>query len=174
MWRRLQFKNNMKAKILMLFVLLATNLCAQEFDLGKVLKKEKYSSIQLEKFISGHLHLTMKINGVEGRFILDTGAGATVIEKSIYEKFKLAVEDSGTKASGAGGTNLDLKQSAGNDVVIKGVKKKDITLYIMDLSHVNDAMEKMDIEPVDGVIGADLLKEYGMIIDYPNLMLYYK
>jgi hypothetical protein len=164
----------MKGKILIALLFVTTGLFAQDFDLGKILKKEKYSSIQLEKFISGHLHLNMKINGVEGRFILDTGAGATVIENTVYEKFKLNIEDSAIKGAGAGGTNMNLKQSAGNKVVIKGVKKSDVTLYVMDLSHVNDAMEKMDIEPVDGVIGADLLKEYGMIIDYPNLMLYYK
>ena len=36
---------------------------------------------------SGHLHLFGQLNGVDGNFVLDTGAGATVIEKKNKEKF---------------------------------------------------------------------------------------
>lgn len=164
----------MKSKVLILFLCLVSNAFAQEFDLGKVLKKEKYSSLQLEQFITGHLNLTMKVNGVEGRFILDTGAGGTVVEQEIYEKFDMIAEEVEGQATGAGGSGIKLQQAKGNKIEIKGVKKNDVTLYIMDLNHVNDALEKMGIEPVDGVIVADLLRIFGMIIDYPNLMLYYK
>lgn len=163
-----------KFRFLLLSLLITITATSQEFDLGKILKKEKYAQLQLEQFISGHLHLTMKINGVEGRFILDTGAGGTVIEKGIADKFKLAAQDTDGEASGAGGAGMSLQQATENKIEIKGVKKKDVTLYLMDLNHVNEALEKMGIDPVDGVIGADLLRLFGMIIDYPNLMLYYK
>ena len=40
----------------------------------KILKKNKYIKIKLKKIATNHLELKGKINGVKGRFILDTGA----------------------------------------------------------------------------------------------------
>ena len=34
---------------------------------------------------SGHLHIVGELNGIKGNFILDTGAGATVVEEKIKE-----------------------------------------------------------------------------------------
>lgn len=164
----------MRIGILAFYLLFTAFLFGQDFDLSKTLKKQGYSSIQLEQLISGHLFLKMKINGEEGGFILDTGAGGTVIDKSVYSKFRLINESSSELAAGAGGANMKLEVSKSNTVQIKGVKQKEVTLMIMNLDHVNTALEQMGIDPVDGVIGADLLKSFGMIIDYPMLMLYFK
>lgn len=55
---------------------------------------------------SGHLHLFSQLNGVDGNFVLDTGAGTTVIEKKNKEKFGMQTKATENKATGAGGTGM--------------------------------------------------------------------
>ncbi len=52
----------------------------QKFSLENYLTKDGYVRLEMKKIPSGHLHLFGQLNGVNGNFILDTGAGATVIE----------------------------------------------------------------------------------------------
>ena len=42
----------------------------------------------------------------------------------------------------------------------------DYTAVVLDLSHVNTSYKSMKMKPIDGVLGADILKTYRAIIDY--------
>ena len=43
---------------------------------------------------------------------------------------------------------------------------------LLDLSHVNDTLNSQGVEKIDGVIGADFLKENNAIIDYGQSKLF--
>lgn len=57
----------------------------ESFNLEQQLLKADYIKLQMEKMPSGHLHIVGELNGIKGNFILDTGAGATVIEEKNRE-----------------------------------------------------------------------------------------
>ena len=42
---------------------------------------------------------------------------------------------------------------------------------ILDLMHVNQSYEKLDLAPIDGVIGGDILTDYNAVIDYKKMEL---
>jgi tyrosine-protein phosphatase YwqE len=81
-------------------------------------------------------------------------------------------EDSDHKASGAGPTEIDTLISAENRVDIGKFKIKKTSLILIDLSHVNKALEKQEASPVKGIIGADILIKGKAIIDYNKKYLY--
>jgi predicted aspartyl protease len=98
---------------------------------------EGYSSIALTRLKTGHLTLKARINGVPGRFVLDTGAGRSVIESARREKFRLARLDRTTAvATGAGGS-VALRMSHGNRLQIGDYQDYGFTAYLMPLDQVN-------------------------------------
>jgi predicted aspartyl protease len=138
-----------------------------------LMKNNNYAKIPLNKLASGHLHLSAQVNGVKGKFILDTGAGATVVDNKLKNKFKITTEETDSSGAGAGG-EMSLQTSLNNSLVIGDLKISKFTLYAMNLDHINGAFTSMGLEEVDGVIGADVLTSNKGIIDYSNLILYLK
>ncbi|MDQ7916342.1 retropepsin-like aspartic protease [Mesonia sp. MT50] len=142
--------------------------------LRKLLKEKEYIRIKLKTTATNHLEVKAKINGVEGNFILDTGASSSCVGLDTAEYFKLFTEDSDVKAAGAGATDMLTQVSVKNELKIKGWKKKKISLVLFDLSHVNQALENHNADQVHGIIGADMLEKGKAVIDYKNKCLYLK
>ena len=118
--------------------------------------------------------IKVKINGVSGNFILDTGASNSCVGYESIERFELTSKKSKTKAAGAGGTGMKTQLSNNNSLQIGSWKNQDFSLVIFDLSHVNEALRQYKAKPVHGIIGADVLMEGKGIIDYYNHYLYLK
>jgi hypothetical protein len=140
----------------------------------KILKKNKYIKIKLKKIATNHLELKAKINGIKGRFILDTGASNSCVGLDRIEYFKLVAEESETKAAGAGATGMETQQSKNNTLEITKWKTKKCHLVLFDLSHVNTALTEHKAEEVHGIIGADILQKGKAFIDYNKNLLYLK
>lgn len=137
-------------------------------------EKYDYVKIPITKERSGHLRVSVKVNGVPGDFILDTGAGATIIEAGKKDKFNLKLaEGAAAQGAGAGGTQ-SLKKTTSNTLEIGGFVKNDFNIYVMNMDHVNKAMAAMKQNEADGIIGADVLGQNKAVIDYGNLILYLK
>ncbi len=140
----------------------------------KILKKNNYVTIKLKKIATNHLELKATINGIKGRFILDTGASNTCVGIDLVEHFKLTAEVSETKAAGAGAIDMETQQSKNNILKIGDWKTKKSHLILFDLSHVNSALEQHNAKKVDGIIGADVLQKGKAFIDYNKNILYLK
>ncbi len=133
-----------------------------------------YSSIALTRLKTGHLVLQARINGVPGRFVLDTGAGRSVIEATRQSKFKLGrVDRKLAVATGAGG-DVPLRMSHGNRLQIGRYVDYGFTAYLMPLDRVNLAFLRRGQEGIDGVIGGDVLRSGHAVIDYAGRRLYLK
>ncbi|GGF00743.1 retropepsin-like aspartic protease [Flavobacterium limi] len=143
-------------------------------NLHEVLKKEKYKKIKFKIIKTQHLLIKVKINGVSGNFILDTGASNSCVGYESIERFELVTKKSKTKAAGAGGTGMKTQISKNNSMQIGSWKNNDFGIVIFDLSHVNEALTQYKAKPVHGIIGADVLLEGKAIIDYYNHYLYLK
>ena len=59
-----------------------------------------------------------EINGIQGWFILDTGASSTCVGTDCASHFELNTKNSEIKASGAGATNMDTLVSHKNTLTI--------------------------------------------------------
>jgi len=141
-------------------------------SLKKLLEKKKYHKISLKKMVTNHLELTAEINGVKGRFILDTGASNSCVGLDMIEFFKLDAVESDTKAAGAGATDMETQQSENNTLKIGKWKTKKSHLVLFDLTHVNSALTQHNAEEVHGIIGADILEKGKAVIDYNKKDLY--
>lgn len=142
--------------------------------LKKILKKKKYIKIKLKKIETNHLELKAKINGVSGRFILDTGASNSCVGLNAIANFKLIAEESDTKAAGAGATNMETQLSKNNHLKIGCWEISNFHLILFDLSHVNTALTEYKVKKVDGIIGSDILQKGKAFIDYNTYLLYLK
>ncbi len=143
-------------------------------SLKKFLKKKKYFKIPLELTETNHFAVTAKINGTKGRFILDTGASNTCVSFDKIEFFKLTSKASEIKAAGAGATNMETLISTKNRIEIGKWKKKKLKIVVFDLVHVNEALVSHKAQPVDGIIGADVLIKGEAVIDYGKRCVYLK
>lgn len=141
----------------------------QEFLLNK-----GYTKIKLHLTKTNHFEIIAKINGQKGLFILDTGASSSCVGFEGADTFRLKTKDSDIKASGAGATDMTTQISTSNKLSIGQWKKKRVALILFNLVHVNTALTNHDSKPVDGIIGADILKKGKAVIDYQKKYLYLK
>lgn len=128
---------------------------------------------QVPLFLLGSQHLAVKgkINSVSVILLIDTGASNTCIDHSLKDELLLETEDYAVRGTGAGAADLQLWQSHNNSLQLRHFKKLNCSLLLMDLSVVNQAMRAHGLEPIHGVIGADLLVEHQAIIDYRELKM---
>lgn len=143
-------------------------------ELPAFLKAQKYKKIKFKFLKTQHLLIKVKVNGVTGNFILDTGASNTCIGFECIEKYSLEAKAHSNTAASASTTNMFTKIAKDNCLQIGSWKQLSITCILFDLSHVNEALSQQKIKPVDGIIGADVLLIGNAIIDYPNQYLYLK
>jgi len=141
-------------------------------DLKDFLIQQGYVRVKLKKTITNHFEIKAKINGIKGNFILDTGASKSCVGTEDIEFFNLMSEESEHKASGAGPSEIDTLVSSKNEINLGKFKIKKMSLILIDLSHINKALEKQEANPVKGIIGADILIKGKAIIDYNKKYLY--
>jgi|TARA_B110000967_G_scaffold121647_1_gene124230 hypothetical protein len=140
----------------------------------KILKKNKYIKIKLKKTKTNHLEVKAEINGIKGRFILDTGASNSCVGLDLIDYFKLDAKESDTKAAGAGATDMETQQSENNSLKVANWETNKCHLVLFDLSHVNTALMQHNTKKVQGIIGADILQKGKAFIDYNKSLLYLK
>ncbi len=141
-------------------------------SINKLLRKKGYFVADLKKTKTNHFEIKAVINGVKGRFILDTGASNSCVGLNEIERFNLITEASEHKAAGAGTTEIETQISSENKLKIGGFRIKKVSLVILDLEHINNALTKQEAKSVNGIIGADILEQGKAVIDYNKKKLY--
>ena len=109
--------------------------------LNKFLKSEGYSSVKLIFLKTKHYLIEAKVNSINGRFILDTGASNSCICTSLEDKFKVISEESKEKASSANSEMTHTKISKRNVIQI-GKWNSNASLITFDMSHINNALSQ--------------------------------
>ena len=143
-------------------------------QLRALLEQQKFHHIPLQKLATGHYKFQVKVNNKKGSFILDTGASTSCIGFKQANYFLLKGEVSEVKAAGAGAINMETEIARNNHVKIGEKALKNIDLILFNLTHVNEALSQVDEDAIDGIIGADLLKQCQAKIDYGRNCLYIK
>jgi len=115
-----------------------------------------------------HIKVIIKINGKEACMILDTGASRTVFDETRITSFVTdnVVEEQNRLSSGLGTNTMTSKKVAIEKLQLGEIEVTNYNGTVLDLVHVNQSYEKLDLTPVDGILGGDILNDYQAIIDY--------
>ena len=141
--------------------------------LNNFLKNKGYCSVNLIFLKTKHYLIKAKINGTNGEFILDSGASNSCVCITKEYKFKLETKISKISASSATSEISETSISKKNLVSISKWENT-IDLVIFDMSYINKTLKEKEIEFVDGIIGADLLKKSKAILDCNSNRIYLK
>lgn len=127
-------------------------------------------SIELIKVEEKGIHLLVEaiVNEMPARFIVDTGASQTVMDKERAQVFlgSMSVEESETKSKGLGTDSMQSFTTCLKSLQIGELKIVGQEIVLLDLSHVVNSYLELGLPAIDGVIGGDILLSHKSIIDY--------
>lgn len=137
-----------------------------------IMQAEGYDVVPLFKTRTGHVTVTLQVNGKPCVFLVDTGGGATLIDLSKKDRYQLSSQAVRDYAAGIGSAT-PLVRTTGM-FGINGTEIRNDSLFLMDISYVNAEFKKTRSRQVDGVLGTDFLEKHKAIIDYSRSALYLK
>ena len=115
---------------------------------------------------SNHIVIKCKVNSIDSRLLVDTGASNSCINYLSANKFKMNFKTSNENASSATNKIKETFYSNNNILEIEDLKKNNFEVILFDMTHINNSLTEKGISTVDGIIGSDILKELNAIIDY--------
>ena len=113
-----------------------------------------------------HILCKALINGKKAKLLIDTGASNSCIDSVLQDHFELEKYGEPFQASGAGEGKMEATMTLNCNIKLGRNYKGKQAFVLLDLSHVNDTLNTQGVEKIDGVIGADFLKENNAVIDY--------
>nr|WP_294900053.1 aspartyl protease family protein [uncultured Pedobacter sp.] len=124
-----------------------------------------------------HLLVDLLVFGQAFKAVLDTGASKSAFDMEIISG--LAPEDQiihvpDHHAIGLGTTTMERYFVVCPELGLGDLIIKDYEAPVFDLSAIKFAYEKLELPPVIGVLGGDILQAYNAIIDYKELTLILK
>ena len=143
-------------------------------NLSTFLRQKKYVRIPLTKTQSGHYICDVILNGVLGKFIVDTGASHTCVSLEKEAFFSLTTTDAEQQATSASSNEMHTRQSNNNHLQLGKWERSKQELILFDMTTVNSALAQFDETPVEGILGADVLHAAKAVLDYRRSGLYLK
>jgi Aspartyl protease len=141
-------------------------------DLADFLLGRGFVAVPLQVNAVGHFELAAEVNGHGARLVLDTGASHTVFDTASVERFELRTTPSPDRARGVGASDYATATFTVADLRLGAARLRDVVARAFDLGHVNRALEARGAVPVDGALGADVLRSAEAVIDYARATLY--
>ncbi|MFC1476091.1 aspartyl protease family protein [Candidatus Zixiibacteriota bacterium] len=114
------------------------------------------------EFIGNHLFIPVVVNGEERLWVLDSGAGMTVLNKKFAEELGLKFEGE-LKGQGAGGT-VAVNLTALPPYQIAGIEFNEQTVAVIDM---DELISRIGVDVV-GILGYDFLSRFVTKVDYAN------
>lgn len=143
--------------------------------LFQLLSPMGYITTPLRQNVAGQLLINAKINGVDGVYILDSGAGQTVVDakQSDTLKLKLNYEETALTGGGVGAHSMENVPSYNNTIEINNFKIDNQVVAVMSLESAWESLARVGAEDeLFGIIGVDILKTGNAIVDFSSMTLY--
>jgi predicted aspartyl protease len=126
-----------------------------------------FQLIQLENEENLHPIIDAKINDTPIRLVIDTGASHSCIDKKEVKKLlKNKTKVSEDIVMGIGNKKLTNTMVTIKELTIGELAIKDYTIVA-----INKMMAMMNLAPINGLLGSDILCKYEALIDYKNRCL---
>jgi predicted aspartyl protease len=114
-----------------------------------------------------HPFVAVDIEGKKCRFLIDTGASKSVIDKHFYEtKLERKLKKIRQETTGLHSTVMESYTGSLKKLTIGQLVISSYPIAAVDLMHVNATYKKMKVKTIHGILGSDLLKKHNMVIDY--------
>ncbi|OAD92290.1 hypothetical protein A7A78_08610 [Aequorivita soesokkakensis] len=127
---------------------------------------DNYNSEIPFRYIDGYIFIDIVQNGTAYNFLFDTGAEATVIDKSIIDEFQYKPYST-SSISGPLITNQDVNTITLSSMYVSKVEFINIGAVSIDMKFA----KPMFCAKVDGIIGSTLLKKSKWQIDYEEKVI---
>ena len=115
-----------------------------------------------------HVMIEGKINGMEARFLVDTGASRSVFDPQVITRFvenptfekKLGI------TAGVGGSDLESSTFIIDSLSFGDIEIRHYEAVALDLENVHETYQKLGLPAIDGIIGGDLLYRLKATLNY--------
>lgn len=134
-------------------------------------KKIPSRQIKLKLTKTRHLVCQSRINGVKAVLLIDTGASNSCIALAEKDNFKIEENGEPFEASGAGKDKVKAILGHQCDLILGRHAVGKHAFVLLDMQHINATLMQENGKPINGILGADFLKENQAIIDYKNKIL---
>jgi predicted aspartyl protease len=144
-------------------------------SIAQFLSSMGYISIPVRQNVTGLFLINAKINDVDGVYILDTGAGQTVVDtkQSDTLKLKLNYDEALLTGGGVGAHSIENTPSYNNKIEINNFKMDNLIVAVMSLETAWESLARVGAhDELFGIIGVDILKTGHAIIDFNTMTLY--
>ena len=88
--------------------------------------------------------------------------------------FKLNANKAEQQAASASSAEMETRQSENNVLEVGTWEGRELEIILFDMASVNSALAQLGVKDVDGILGADILKETKAVLDYNRNGLYLK
>ncbi|HEU4858707.1 MAG TPA: aspartyl protease family protein [Chitinophagaceae bacterium] len=136
-----------------------------------------YIAIPVRQNVSGLLLIDGKINDVDGVYILDSGAGQTVVDAKQLDTLRLTLnyDETALTGGGVGAHSIENIPSYNNKLEINNFKMDNLVVAVMSLGTAWESLARVGAhDEIFGIIGVDILKTGKAIIDFSTMTLYLK
>lgn len=140
-------------------------------SLAAMLERRGYRRIQLQALATGHSVVDVHLNGADARFVVDTGAGATVVHGAWALAAGFGEGATQEDATGLGGTQT-ASLHAVDDLRIGDFDADVREVMVLDLSDVIDALSDKCGVQVHGVVGQDVLQRHRAVLTMEDAAMY--
>jgi hypothetical protein len=114
------------------------------------------------RFIGNHLYIPVVVAGKERLWILDTGAGMSVIDKAFADEMGLETKGD-LKGRGAAGT-VDASFAVLPPYELEGIRFNEQTVAVIDMSEL---IRRIGVD-LAGILGFDFLSRFVTKVDYAS------
>ncbi len=122
-----------------------------------------------------HLFVQGEINGRPAHLLIDTGASRTVFDKDriihFFDDPDIIFEKMEKLSTGLGTNTMESQKVSLKELRLGEVLLEDYEAVVLDIVHVNQSYQMLGMEPIDGVMGGDILTSLKAVINYKNKTL---
>lgn len=130
-----------------------------------------FTTIRMIPLASGHHAVSVLLNGKRGLFLVDTGAGKTIVHTPSMTGFAMRPAATiGVAANASGSVPFVAVDVSG--FTVGGTPTRLSRIYAMDLSYLVDAVNAASAQPIQGLVGQDVLRDQKAVIDVDRSLLH--
>jgi predicted aspartyl protease len=134
------------------------------------LELQGYRPVRFRVGSNGHVMIPVRVDRKVMRFLLDTGVARTALDTGAARFLGLSLSDGRGEVS-ALADSVKARKATVTEIDLGGQAVRNVRVIVFDLNRHRVQMDQHQ-KPVDGLLGADLLKRFDAVVDYRNQVLH--
>lgn len=125
------------------------------------------------EFDGYHVMVQGAINHKPANLLIDTGASRSVFDQDGIRHYLHSVEFENNErlSTGLGTNTMPTMVTTIGSISIGDFEVRNYQAILIDLVHVHQSYQELDLPKIDGVIGGDILLKHKAVINYKNKTL---